>query len=134
MLTSETKIRVRYGECDPMGIVYYGNYLLYYEVARSEMLLQNGMSYSEIEKKGILLPVIHADLDYLSSGFYNDLLTVKSTLLELPLVKLKFSYEINNELGTIINKGSTTLVYLDAKTRRPCRAPEYFLDKMRMFF
>ena len=134
MLTSTTHLRVRYGETDRMGYAYYGNYLLYYEVGRTEMLREYGLTYREMEDNGILLPVANVKIDYMLPAMYDELLTIKTTLTKMPLVKLEFLYEIFNENGQLINKGTTLLVFTSKKTRKPTRAPQYFLDKVSPFF
>jgi len=134
MYRSETKIRVRYGETDQMGVVYYGNFALYYEVARVESLRQLGLTYRELEESGVMMPVIENKSKYLAAAKYDDLLTVVTTLREKPGVKIKFEYEIFNETGKLINQGETILVFLDMKTRRPCRAPEQMIKLLSPFF
>lgn len=130
MYVHETKIRVRYGETDRMGYSYYGNYPLYYEVGRTEMLRSLGLTYKQLEDDGFLLPIASMKIDYKKPAKYDDLLTVKTILRQMPLVKLEFEYEIYNEKGDLLNKGTTLLVFVDEKTRKPCKAPKYFLDKL----
>ena len=77
MYSSTTKIRVRYGETDAMGYVYYGNYPLYYEVGRTEMIRDLGLTYKKIEEDGILLPVTSLNIKYYKPALYDELLTVK---------------------------------------------------------
>ena len=92
MYTSETSIRVRYGETDQMGYVYYGNYGMYYEVARVESLRQLGMSYREMEEMGVMMPVIENHTKFLAPALYDDLLTIVTTIREKPSVKIRFEY------------------------------------------
>lgn len=134
MYITETHVRVRYGESDRMGYAYYGNYPFYYEVGRTEMLRNLGLTYKEMEDSGIILPVINLQCNYLAAAFYDDLLTVKTYLKELPTVRIKFDYEIYNEKGEKLNYGETTLVFTDAKTRKPRRPPEYFMEKVKVYF
>jgi acyl-CoA thioester hydrolase len=134
MYRSETQIRVRYGETDQMGAVYYGNYALYYEVARVESLRQLGLTYRELEESGVMLPVIENKSKYLAVAKYDDLLTIITVLREKPGVKIKFEYQIFNESGKLINEGETVLVFLDMKTKRPCRAPEKMTKLLAPFF
>jgi acyl-CoA thioester hydrolase len=134
MYITETQVRVRYGESDRMGYVYYGNYPLYYEVGRTEMLRTLGLTYKDMEDSGIILPVISLQVHYLAPAFYDDLLTVKTYLKEIPSVRIRFDYEVYNAAGEKLNYGDTTLVFSDAKTRRPCRPPQYFMDQIATFF
>jgi len=127
MYSSETTVRVRYSETDQMQYVYYGNYATYYEVGRVEVLRQLGMSYRSLEESGIMMPVLETHSFYHLPAKYDDLLTIKITIPQLPLVKIKFDYEIYNEAQLKIHSGSTTLAFIDMKTGKPRKAP----DKMR---
>jgi len=126
----ETKIRVRYSETDKMGYVYYGNYPQYYEVARSEMMRSLDFTYKQLEDSGILMPVIAMEIKYKKPAIYDDLLTIRTTLKKNPIIKAHFIYEVFNDKGELLNTGSTTLVFVDAKTRKPCKAPQYFYDAL----
>ena len=124
MYQSSTTVRVRYGETDQMGYVYYGFYAMYYEVARVESLRQLGMTYREIEEMGVIMPVLENHSWYISPGRYDELLTIVTTIREKPTVRIKFEYEIHNEENKLINKGETLLAFVDKKTNRPCRPPK----------
>jgi acyl-CoA thioester hydrolase len=134
MIVNETQIRVRYGETDRMGYVYYGNYLLYYEVGRTEMIRQLGLTYRQLEDNGTLLPVHSVQIKYIAPATYDDLLTVRTTLRDYPGVSINFEYEIINSAGKIINTAEVKLVFINSKTNRPVRAPKYFLDLVDPFF
>ena len=134
MYTSETKLRVRYAETDRMGYAYYGNFAQYFEVGRVEALRQLGMSYKEMEDTGILLPVIEFNIKYFKPAFYDDELTIRTILTELPGTKIKFTTETYNENHILLNKGEVVLVFVDNKTRKPCAAPKGFLEKLTPFF
>ena len=121
-------ILVRYGETDQMGIVHHSNYLRYFEVARLEWLTALGVSYTSMEKQGIIMPVIDANLSYKTSAFFEDHLIICIKLEEIPKVKIKFSYEIRNQKNQVVCLGNTSLVFLNAKTRKPTRCPENFID------
>ncbi len=128
MITKEIKIRVRYKETDKMGIVHHSNYVNYYEVARTEMLRSYGISYRQMEEQGIMLPVRQVTMDYFAPAHYDDLLSVRISLKEPPGVKLVFDHEIRNEQGELLNTGRVVLVFTHAATRKPCRAPEWFVQ------
>ncbi len=134
MYTSETYIRVRYGETDQMGYVYYGNYAMYYEVARVESLRQLGLSYKELEDMGVMMPVLENHSRFIAPGRYDDLLRIVTTLREKPGARIRFEYEIFNETNTLIHKGETILVFIDRKTNRPCRPPEAMLNVLAPYF
>lgn len=128
MIEFEVKIRVRYKETDNMGVVHHSNYVNYYEVARTEMMRTCGLSYKEMEQRGVMLPVKEVCMNYISPAYYDDLLTVKIRLAEKPGVKLTFDHEIVNEAGELVNTGRVMLVFVNAETRRPVRAPQWFLE------
>lgn len=128
MLEQEYKIRVRYKETDQMGVVHHSNYVNYYEVARTELMREHGLSYKKMEARGVMLPVREVYMNYISPAYYDDLLTVRIRIVEKPGVKLTFDHEVYNEAGEKINTGRVVLVFMNAQTRRPCRAPEWFLE------
>ena len=128
MIEGTTTIRVRYGETDRMNYAYYGNYALYYEVGRAELLRSYGMDYSELEERGIILPVMNMHIDYKKPAVYDELLSIKTIVKEKPKLKIKFEYEVYNASGDLLNTGYTTLVFVDKNTKRPMMAPDYFLD------
>ncbi|MCC7050516.1 MAG: acyl-CoA thioesterase [Bacteroidia bacterium] len=134
MLQSTTNIRVRYAETDRMGYVYYGNYATYYEVGRVETLRQLGMSYKEMEDNGIGLPVLSYNIKYFKPAFYDDLLTLKTTIHQLPNTRITFNYECFNASGDLLNAGETTLVFINTKTFKPCAAPDWFIEKIKPYF
>lgn len=133
MISSSTVIRVRYGETDRMGYVYYGNYALYFEVARVEMLRQLGIPYKRLEESGILLPVADYQVKYLKPVFYDDEITIKCTISKMPAGRIFFEYEsyVGDDL---VNTASTTLVFIDSTTNRPTRPPKEIQDVFTPYF
>ena len=134
MITRDIPIRVRYYETDCMGIVHHSNYVRFYEVARTEMLREFGTTYRDMEREGIMLPVLDVQSRYLSPAYDDDLLTVRVTLAEMPKVRLRFDYEIFRENGDRINTGSVTLAFMHCDSRKACRAPKWFLDLLVPYF
>jgi len=134
MYVSQTQVRVRYGETDQMGYVYYGNYAMYYEVARVESLRQLGLSYKELEDMGVMLPVLENKSKFLSAALYDDLLRIVTTIREKPGVRIKFEYEIFNEADKLIHQGETLLVFVDKKNGKPCRPPKVFEQILEPYF
>lgn len=134
MICSETTIRVRYSETDRMGYLYYGHYPAYFEASRTDLIRLFGLTYKEIEEQGIIMPVRSLKVDYKQPAHYDELLTVKSCLKVLPVVKLDIDYEIFNPLGQLICTGNTVLAYVDAKTGRPRRAPDFFVTAVEKYF
>ncbi len=128
MKIDEIQIRVRYGETDQMGVVYHGNYALYLEMGRIEWLRKLGISYKSMEENGIMLPVVSMSLNFKKSATYDDLIRVKTKLKKTPTARLEFEYEITNEKGEILTLAYTTLVFIDMKTNKPTRVPQYLLD------
>ena len=123
-----TEIRVRYGETDQMGFVYYGNYALYLEQGRTDWLRKMGFSYKELEAQNILLPVTQFSINYHAPGRYDDLLLIETTLVKMPGVKIQFSYAIFNEDQKQLITAETTLAFVDKNTMKITPAPEYLIE------
>lgn len=124
--------RVRYAETDQMGVVYHGNYAQYLEMGRVEWLRDFGISYKSMEENGIMLPVISLSVNYKKSAVYDDLISVETRLKKLPLVKIEFDFIIYNEKQEILATANTVLAFLDMKTKRPIKCPDYILKKIEM--
>ncbi|WP_461534492.1 acyl-CoA thioesterase [Sinomicrobium sp.] len=131
MKTHEINIRIRYGETDQMGVVYHGNYAQFLEMGRVEWLRSIGVSYRSMEENGIMLPVVSLKLDYKKSAKYDDLIKVVTSLREEPGVKIEFDYKILSENDELLTIGNTVLVFVDKRSGRPVRCPEYILEKIR---
>ena len=131
MLSNIIKIRVRYSETDQMQFVYYGNYAQYFEIGRTEWLRTFGITYKSMEESGIMLPVMSLNTNFHKPGKYDDLLTIKTTLIKIPTAKIEFEYEIKNEEGELLTTGNTVLVFVDMKTTKPTRIPDYILSKIK---
>ncbi len=134
MYTAESTIRVRYGETDKMGVVYYGSYALYYEVGRTELLRGLGFSYKSFEEQGIMLPVVSLNIKYILPAYYDELLTIQTTLTELPNYKIFFKYKIFNEESNCLNQGETSLVFIDGAKNKPIKAPDKLICKLKEYF
>jgi acyl-CoA thioester hydrolase len=134
MYSFETEVRVRYGETDAMGIVYYGTYPLYYETGRTEMMRNLGFTYRKMEETGILMPVISMNCHYLKPARYDDLLTIRTLVKEMPVARILFDYEILNEEKELVNKGQTTLVFVDRVKGRPVRIPLFLKEVLEPCF
>ena len=134
MFEHSTKIRVRYGETDQMGYMYYGNYAEFYEVGRVEMLRSLGLTYSGMEQSGIKMPVLELNCKYLKPALYDEEITVKVIMDKMPGIRIHFRYELYNEQQELINKGETLLVFVNMQSNRPCMPPRDFLDRLKPFF
>jgi acyl-CoA thioester hydrolase len=128
----EFKVRVRYAETDQMGVVYHGNYAQYFEMGRVEWLRNLGLSYSKMEKEGIMLPVVSLTLNYKKPARYDDLLTVRTIFKKQQSVKIEFDYEIYSEQGELLTTGNSVLVFVDMKTGRPVLPPGYVTEKINL--
>lgn len=134
MFSHDVQLRVRYADTDQMGYVYYGNYAAYYEVARVESFRQLGYAYKQLEEAGVMMPVLELKTNYIQPAKYDDLLTIKVSIPELPKVKIRYEYEIYNEEGTLLNKGETTLAFINMESGRPVRMPEVMAELLAPYF
>jgi len=134
MYTAENSIRVRYAETDRMGYVYYGNYAAYFETGRVEALRSLGLSYREMEEQGVMLPVLSFQIKYFKPAFFDDLLTIKTSVKELPSgTRIYFHYETWK--GDVkLNEGETSHVFVRTDNGRPCPIPQAVIDKLSGFF
>jgi len=134
MFISEVKIRVRYAETDRMGYVYYGNYAEYFEVARVEALRELGMNYKDMEDNGTMLPVYTLYVKYRKPAHYDDMLTIRTSIQEIPKTRVVFVHEVYNEKSELLSTGEVTLVFIDSKNKKPKTAPENFLKQIRKYY
>ena len=135
MFTSETKVRVRYAETDAMGVVYHGNYAPYFEVARVESIRQLGFSYKDMESAGVIMPVIEWHAKFLRPAHYDDLLTIKTILKELPADhRIEFFQEVYNESGKQLTLGRVVLYFMKAATMEKTTMPAFLKEKLQPFF
>lgn len=133
MYETITNIIVRYGETDQMGVVYYGNYALYYEQGRAAAIKQLGYSYKTMEDEGIIMPVVEMQSKYIKPAKYDDLLTVKTIVRELPTRKMTFYSEIYNG-DKLLNTGHVTLMFVNKHHNRITTAPEKLLILLKPYF
>ena len=131
MFSNSSHLRIRYSETDQMGYCYYGNYAQFFEIGRVETLREIGVSYKELEARGIMLPVVDLNVKYLRPALYDDLIEIKTYLNKVPGVKIEFDYEIYNEKKELLTTGSTTLVFISSKTMKPIQAPQDLIDKIK---
>lgn len=128
MKSFETKIRVEYHHTDQMGIVHHSNYVKFFEVARTEWLRAMGLTYAEMERRGVMMPIVEVNVKYRQPAYYDELISVTASVDELPMARMVFKYEIHGEDGRDIASGSTTLGFIDKETRRPQRAPKWLME------
>lgn len=128
MIKTETTLRVRYGETDQMGFVYYGVYAQYYEVGRVEAMRSLGFSYREMEESGVLMPVINLTVNYKKPARYDDEVRIVTSVTEMPGVRITFHYECFNQHNELLNTGSVTLVFIDKLKNKPMQPPAWFME------
>nr|MBS0037232.1 acyl-CoA thioesterase [Saprospiraceae bacterium] len=135
MIVHETKKRVRYGETDRMGILYYGNYSLYYEIGRVEMLRHLGLSYKEVEDHSkILMPVVSVNMRYVRPAYYDEEVRIRTTLEKWPGSSITFGTEILRMNGELINKGEVKLVFVHASDFSRAEMPDVIREKIKPYF
>lgn len=135
MYSHDTKIRICYADVDQMGFVYYGNYLKFYEIARGEAMRALGLSYRDMEERGVMMPVVKAALNYKRPAHYDDLITVRTIVKQMPQgPRMDFYYEVYNEKSQLLNHGFSQLAFVKKETGVPCRCPDYFTELLKPYF
>jgi acyl-CoA thioester hydrolase len=135
MYESITQVRVRYAETDQMNIVYYGNYAQYFEVGRVESIRQLGYTYKDMEASGVIMPVVELNIRYLRPATYDDLLTIKTQIREMPTGhRIEFHQEVFNEQGKMLTSGKVLLYFLELASRRRTNIPEIMRERLEPYF
>lgn len=128
MITKTIKYRVLYADTDKAGIVYYGTYARFYEMGRTELVRSLGYAYKQLEDMGVIMPVVSVNAKYLKSLYYDDEITIETTVPKIPEARAIFITNIYNSAGELVNTAEVTLVFLDMKTKRLTRAPKELTD------
>jgi acyl-CoA thioester hydrolase len=134
MYVFEYTYRVCYADIDQMGYMYYGHYARLYEIGRVEALRNLGIRYRDLEEDGIIMPVYENRSRFIMPARYDELLTIKVILKQLPAARIIFEYEIENEEKQKIHHGVTTLVFMDQDKKRIIPCPESILTALKPFF
>lgn len=135
MFSHKTQVRVRYGETDPMGFLYYGNYAQFYEVGRVEMLRSLGIRYADLESKhDLLMPVREMHIKFSQPALYDELLTIETSIKRLPEKTITFNVRIFNEAGHLINRAEVILCFIDKKTKAWVPFPALIKEKLTKYF
>ncbi len=135
MFQHETKIRVRYAETDQMDVVYHGNYAQYFEVGRAESIRQLGFTYKDMEAMGVVMPIVEWHAKYLRPAHYDELLTIRTILKELPDEhRIEFHQEVYNESEKLLTVGRVVLYFIDASTKQKTAMPEVLKAKLLPYF
>lgn len=134
MFTQDVPLRVRYADTDQMGYVYYGKYAEYFEVGRVEALRKLGFRYRDLEKEqGIMLPVASLTIKYKAPAYYDELLTIRTTIKERPTRVITFEHEVLNEEGKVLTEGEVKLVFVDIRTGKSVQAPASLHERLRSY-
>jgi len=133
MITSENEIRIRYDEVDKMGYVYHGNYAKYYHISRTELLRKIGISDKVLESHNILLPVIEMNIKYIKPIFYDEIITIKTSLQDIPGSRMIFHHEVRNHNNEVINRAESMVAFVDINTRKPMKAPQLIVNKIKSY-
>lgn len=131
--SNSTKLRVRYSETDQMGYCYYGNYAQYFEVGRVEAMRSIGMTYREMEERGVMLPVADFSVKYFAPSRYDDELTITTQIVSIKGARLLFNYLIHNEKNELVSEAHTTLVFVSKENMRPTKAPKDFIQLLKPY-
>ena len=135
MFVTETQIRIHYSLTYQMGVVYHGHYAQFYEIARTEAIRELGYTYKDIEAMGIIMPVVDIHSRFLRPAKYDDLITVKTILRELPgHHKITFHHEIYNQSDELLNTGDVTLYFMEAKAMKRCDMPDRLKEVLQKYF
>ena len=134
MYVSEVKIEVRYYETDLMGIVHHSNYIRYFECGRHVALIELGIPIKEVEKAGVMMPVVSLSCNYKVPAKQGDWLRIVSSVKEPPRAKVTVDTVIYNDAEDIVCTGSVTLGFINAKTRRPVKVPDFIAGAFAPYF
>ncbi|MFO1448015.1 MAG: thioesterase family protein [Opitutaceae bacterium] len=132
MIQSRARIDVRYAETDMMGVVYHGSYLPWFEIGRTTLLKEHGLSYRQLEADGFRLPVLEVSAKYLRPALYDDTLTIVTTMRERPLLRIRLEYEVFRG-DELLATGTTAHAFID-REGRPVRPPAAFARTMSVLF
>lgn len=130
MIFDTTRYRVIYGDTDQMGVVYYGNYARFFEIGRTELFRNIGISYKKVEESGLVMPVVSMNLKYYKSAYYDDILDIKTMIKTMPTSRITLFHEIYNEKKELLVKGNATLCFIDIHRKRPIKAPQMLIEKI----
>lgn len=145
MIQTECSIEVRYYETDLMGIVHHSNYIRYFEYGRIKMLEEIGLPISEIEGRGVMLPVVSTFCTYKTPSRMGDTLRIISSMESMPMAKMRIKTKIlkessanpltpQMEIGSVVAEGEVVIGFIKSDTRRPCRIPDYAAQIMEKYF
>ena len=126
-----SKVKVRYNETDQMGVVHHGNYASYFEIGRTDFIKNSGISYKEMELKGIIMPVTELKMNYKKPAYYDDTLEIRTFLKNLSAAKIEFYYEVYNDKNELVCTAESTNAFIDKETGKLCRAPQFLINMIK---
>jgi acyl-CoA thioester hydrolase len=130
MYKHKLKVRVRYSETDKMGVVYHGNFVPYFEIGRVELMRAIGVVYKDMENEGVLMPVVHLEIDFKHPALYDEEITIVTWVEELPSTKMTFHHKVLNELGKVVCTAKIILVFINNEFK-PVRASSSIVEALR---
>lgn len=133
MISHDIQIRVLYKHTDQMGVVHHSNYINFFEAARTELMREIGLTYAEVERRGVMMPILDVHIKYRQPALYDEVITVRASVSKMPMARIDFDYEVIGEDGRQIAAGTTTLGFIDSTTRRPLRAPQWLVEVLRPY-
>lgn len=130
----DIQIRVEYVDTDKMGVAHNSNYFRYFERGRCETMRKIGISYKEIEDKGVMMPLVEQYAKYLRPAYYDDVLILRTTVSEMPTAKIRFDYQVlrlENQEEKLICQGYNVLAFIGVESRRPKACPLWIVEKLK---
>lgn len=135
MFSFDTHVRVRYADTDQMQVVYHAKFIEYFEVGRTDSMRSLGITYKDIEQSGVIMPVVSLDCKFIKPALYDDLLTIRTSLLQLPKDhKIEFHQEVYNEKEQLLCKGKVVLYFMEKITFQKTEMPALLTSKLESFF
>ena len=135
MFETTFQLRVRYADTDQMNVVYHGNYVQYFEVGRTESIRHLGFTYKDMEAMGVMMPIVEWHAKFIRPAHYDDLLTIKTILKELPVDhRIEFHHEVYNEKGKLLTIGKAILYFVHSQTMAKTTMPDLLREKIAPYF
>ncbi|MEY4629158.1 MAG: hypothetical protein RLZZ595_1484 [Bacteroidota bacterium] len=135
MFSFDTQVRVRYADTDQMQVVYHAKFIEYFEVGRTDAMRSLGITYKDVEHAGIVMPVVGVDCKFIRPALYDDLLTIRTLLLQLPKDhKIEFHQEVYNEKNELLCKGKVALYFMEKASFQKTPMPMMLVEKLEPFF
>jgi acyl-CoA thioester hydrolase len=135
MFSFDTQVRVRYADTDQMQVVYHAKYIEYFEVGRTDAMRSIGITYKNIEQSGLVMPVVSVDCKFIRPALYDDLLTIRTSLLQLTNDhKIEFHQSVYNEMDDLLCKGKVVLYFMEKSTYQKINIPTILFEKLEPFF